>query len=299
MGLAILTSAWAACAGQPGAPSRTLTFFGPNHPPVIHSISVPTSKVEVDQDVAISAVVDAPSVPDGQLTFSWMTKTGQITGTGPNVTWRLPKGRAATPVDVAVELVVTERYQVVGADGHVLPMETQATLDAPLFRVHDSSAELTKMAVTFLVDYFGNSAVSPDACLVDFSDTCPGKNDERRDIQENRRDFVILSASASVSSVAFNGSRTFADVLAPCTFRSREIATGHVGTVTGDCTLTSVYETRRWWLCDSHFINGHVIEGAVPDLVRRFFGGGRGATGDAFQNRQAPTNACSISTAAR
>jgi hypothetical protein len=29
-----------------------------------------------------------------------------------------------------------------------------------------------------------------------------------------------------------------------------------VGTVAGDCVLTSVYEQQRWWLCTSTFQNG-------------------------------------------
>lgn len=270
-------AAWAAC-GQPVEPTRDVVLYGAHHAPVIRSISVPPTKVEVDQDVPLGAIVDSPYTPVSQLTFTWLTKVGQITGTGATVTWRLPKGTAATPADVAVKLVVTERYAVVEGDGVAVPFENQASLDAPLFRVHDSTAELTRMALTFLVDYFGNSSVSPAACLVDFSDSCRGKQDELSDIQENRQDFVILSAAASVTSVTFNALRTFANILAPCTFRSREIATGHVGTVTGDCTLTGVYETGRWWLCDSHFINGKIIEGAVSDLVRRFFGRGGGVT---------------------
>ena len=49
-------------------------------------------------------------------------------------------------------------------------------------RVHDSAGEITRMVRTFLIDYFGNIKIGPDACLVDFSDNCAGKADERVDM---------------------------------------------------------------------------------------------------------------------
>ena len=109
------------------------------------------------------------------------------------------------------------------------------------------------MAVSFLVDKFGNSNVPPGACLVDFSDNCSGKSAELEDIEHNRKTFVILAAEARVMSVEINPERTVGWVTAACTFQDREIANGKVGISRGDCQLTAVYEKDRWWLCSSSF----------------------------------------------
>lgn len=268
VGIAAAPLVWAAC-GETTGPSGV--DASGNKLPVIVSISVPAGKVEVGQDLAVSAVVEDPDTPASQLVYSWQANVGTFSGSGASVTWRAKAG-SATPVDVRVTLEVTDQTHAGGAPG----ADDRVSRTATPFRLHDSPAELGRMGVTFLVEYFGNSNVSPDACLVDFSDSCPGKNAERGDITANRAAFVIVRATAYVSGVTFNNARTFADILAPCTFRSREKATGMLSTVAGDCTLTGVYEQQRWWLCDSHFINGKIIEGAVPNLIQRFFGGGGG-----------------------
>jgi len=53
--------------------------------------------------------------------------------------------------------------------------------------------------------------------------------------------------------VRLDADRRYADITAPCEFVSRLKANGKVETAKGTCTLTSVYEDGRWWLCDSHF----------------------------------------------
>jgi hypothetical protein len=226
-----------------------------NTAPVIRSIRVAASRVEVDQDVDVTAEVeDAETNPD-QLTYEWTATAGTFTGSGRSVTWRLPKGATETPVNVTVSLVVVERYTEV-ANSLVLTRENRVTQSAAPFRAHDSDAELRQISIEFLVYLFGNSSVTPPACLVDFSDSCQGKQAELQDIENNRRTFVILSAHATVASVSISGDRMSADVIAPCTFRDREIATGREATSTGDCYLTAVYERERWWLCSSSFLNG-------------------------------------------
>jgi hypothetical protein len=176
-------------------------------------------------------------------------------GSGRSVRWRLPKGSTQTPVDVTISLTVIERYTEV-VNSLVITREHRVTGAASPFRVHDSDAELRKISIEFLVYLFGNSSISPSACLVDFSDSCRGKQDELRDIEHNRNTFVILSAEATVGSVWISGDRLSAEVIAPCAFRDREIATGREGTSRGDCFLTAVYERDRWWLCSSSFLSG-------------------------------------------
>jgi hypothetical protein len=246
-----------------------------NTPPVITSLTTnAAARMEVDQDVDVVATVTDADASVDKFSYTWTATAGVFTGSGRHVAWRLPKSTAATPVNVTITLSVDEAYQEVDAAGQIVTKHHVVTKSADPFRVHDSRAELTKMSVTFLVDYFGNSAISPDACLVDFSDSCPGKADELHDIQDNRKNFVMISATARVDTITFNAAMTSAEVWATCTFTSKDKSTNAVGTVGGDCYLTGVYEQQRWWLCDSHFFNGHVISGAIKDFIKRMFGSG-------------------------
>jgi hypothetical protein len=233
------------------SPAKNVVFTAP----AVKSISVGATRVEVDQDVVVSATVDDAETPASALVYQWSATIGTLTGSGAQVTWRLPKGTPAiTPADVVITLTVVERYAEARADGSIVEREHRATASAAPFRVHDSVAELGRLAVTFLVDLFGNSAVAPAACLVDFSDTCEsGKEAELSDIIHNRATFVILSAQATVTSVVMNAARTEATVVAACTFQDRAIASGAIGTSSGDCILTAIYEAGRWWLCTSNF----------------------------------------------
>lgn len=226
-----------------------------NNLPVIRSVVVALSRVEVEQDVDVTAEVEDTETNPDQLIYEWSATAGTFAGSGRTVRWRLPKGSTPTPVDVTINLTVVERYTEV-VNSLVVTRENRVTGAAAPFRAHDSDAELRKISIEFLVYLFGNSTISPSACLVDFSDSCRGKQDELRDIEHNRNTFVILSAQATVASVSIDADRLSAEVVAPCVFRDREIANGHEGTSSGDCFLTAVYERNRWWLCSSAFLNG-------------------------------------------
>lgn len=258
--LLLAVSSWVGCTTTPTAPTSPAATPTPtpsqpvvNAPPVIQSITVGTTRAEVGQDVTLTAAVADAETPVDKLSFVWTAPVGQFSGSGATVTWRLPQGAAATPVDVAATLQVVEQYQDVDSAGRPITRENRVSADAAPIRVHDSPAEIATISIRFLVDYFGNSSVSPDTCLGDFSDNCRGKADERNDIEANRRNFVILSAAAHVDSIAFDSAMTSADVVAPCTFHDKRLDTGALGTSDGDCLLTAVYENRRWWLCESHF----------------------------------------------
>jgi hypothetical protein len=246
----------AACGG-PSVPTPPPPPPPPvvNNAPVINAIRVSASRAEVEQDVEVTAdVSDAETNPD-QLTYEWTATAGTLSGTGRGVHWKLAKGAAQTPLDVTVTLVVIERYTVV-QNSVPATRENRVTQTSEPIRVHDSEAELTKMSLTFLIDYFGNSNVSPDACLVDFSDSCKGKSEELQDIEHNRQTFVLLSTQAKVSSIWISPDRMSAEVTASCVFHDKEIATGKEATTKGDCLLTAVYERNRWWLCSSNILNG-------------------------------------------
>jgi hypothetical protein len=251
---------WAGCGAVPPAapsPPPAPVPAPPNvvyTPPVIRSVTVAVSRAEVEQDIPVTAVVEDAETPVENLTFVWTANAGTVVGAGASVTWRLTKDTATTPLDVTISLQVVERFTERNAQGQSVPRELSAMSDAAPFRVHDSSAEVSRLAVSFLVDKFGNSNVAPGACLVDFSDNCTGKAAELQDVIHNRETFVILSAEARVTQFTMNGDRTRATVVAACSFQDRTIASGKFGTSRGDCVLTAVYESARWWLCSSSFV---------------------------------------------
>jgi hypothetical protein len=258
------------CGSTPTTPSPPPTP-PPVTPPVvtaptINRVTAAATRTEVDRDVEIVAdVQDAETSPDA-LTYLWSATAGVISGSGRTVTWKL-LGGAATPVDVTVSVTVIEPYQALEG-GQLVMREHRVTQAAAPFRVHDSRAEITKMVRTFLIDLFGDINKSPDACLVDFSDSCSGKAAERDDIVGIRRDYqAILDVQVGTPRFGFNQAMTSASVSAPCLFRSVK-KNGTPEGWTGDCDLTAVYERNRWWLCSSEFNNEVPIATASTQSLR-------------------------------
>lgn len=273
----------ASCGSSPSTPTPVpagVTSQTPggavNAAPVVHSVTAAVSRTEVDTDVAIAADVTDAETPVSALVFTWTANVGQITGTGPTVTFRLPKDAVLTPVNVTVSLQVTENY----TEGGVAKQNIAVGLTSPIV-VHDSKQELGDMGEKFLVDLFGDSNVQPSACLVDFADSCPGKARELSDITNNRANFHIFSASATVGSVSFVGAAATAvnaEVDLPCEFHDHNFPSGKDGDSVGTCVLTAVYQQDRWWLCDSSFVNGSCgsceVIGGRRMTMQEFFNAG-------------------------
>lgn len=219
--------------------------------PVITSVTATTARVEAGQEVAVSAVVQDGNPTASAMTYLWTASVGTVTGTGPNAVWKLDKGALSSGADVVITLTVVKPYQVL-ENGQLVSREHRVSLAAPAFRAHDSTAEISRIVLTFLVEYFGNIDVSPDACMVDFSPGCPGTARELEDVIDNRRDRRIISVQARIGKVEVNGDATFAWVEAPCTFNDTDLS-GVPNTTSGLCRLTAVYEQNRWWLCDSNY----------------------------------------------
>jgi hypothetical protein len=239
----------------------------PNAAPVIASITAPVARAEVNEPIVITAKIEDAETAADKLTYTWEANAGTFSGAGPAVTWRLEPGATQTPIDLKVTLTVTEPYDAL-QNGQLVKLEHKVVREVTLTRVHDSRAELSAMTLRFLIDLFGNSSVRPEQCVVDFSNSCPGKFDELDDIEDNRSEFLILSASARIVNVALDAARTSASVDAQCSFRDRKLPGGKEGVSEGMCRFTAVYEQRRWWLCSSHF-EGSCGSCATPSRLRR------------------------------
>jgi hypothetical protein len=124
------------------------------------------------------------------------------------------------------------------------------------------------MALRYLVARFGTELMEPAQCLANFSDRCAGKAEELSEIVAHRARYENLSSTAVLGPITIDRPNGTAEILAPCQFISREIATGIVAATTGDCFLTAIYEQRRWWLCSS------TLRNATPAAVGRGFSPG-------------------------
>lgn len=243
-----------ACSGSPSGPGPIdpgPPAPAPNTPPVIEAVTASVTRTEVNVPVTFTAVVSDRETAPQILQYEWEAEKGTIDGTGATVTWVLPKG-SETPVDCKVTVRVRERYPALDAAGNPIEREHSVSSVSPLVRVHDSPAEIEALALAFLDD-FADSSVDADDAVRHFSDNCPGKLSEFRDIEANREALYIEDADYEVTSVTLNATRTRADVLADCEFWDRDLTTGMKHHSTGQCLLTAVYEEYHWQLCDSRF----------------------------------------------
>lgn len=260
-----------ACGGgSPTSPGPTPPLPPPNNaPPIIDGIAVERQRLEAGETTTVTATVRDNETPVNQLTYQWTASAGSFSGGGATVTWRAPEG-ASTPENYALTLTVIESYGTANAQG-VRP-EHRVTATSPV-RVHDSPRELGELALRFLAD-FANSSVSADDAVKVFSDACSGKAAEHTDIENNRRNYDILSSSLDLRSVNVAGNRQSGSMVVDCAFTSRvkqcpggsSCAIGSIESVAGECRMTAVYEQDRWWLCDSTF------HGVMVPSLRLFFG---------------------------
>jgi hypothetical protein len=220
-------------------------------------------RAEVDQDIVLTANVAESKTAVSHLIFNWTVPVGEIRGEGSTVAWRIPKG-TPTPVSSFPTLELVEQYPDFESGLVPLMKEHRTSADGPMMHVNDSIAEVTTISRAFLVDYFGNSSVSPEACLVDFSDTCRGKAEELDDIRINRSKYLIKTVAVGAVKIEFHPSMNAAYVTAPCEIHDIERSTGRPHMMRADCLLTAVYDKPRWYLCDSHTANG--IDGYEDEL---------------------------------
>jgi hypothetical protein len=219
----------------------------PNKAPIISSLTLSSPRVEADQEVVATAIVEDDVTPIDQLTYEWSARpvNGTFTGSGRQVRWRAPHLQT-TPDTYTLTLMVTEKYTEIG-----VAKENKTTATVQL-HYNDSYADISKLSLDFLND-FATYSMSPEQCVRNFSDSCRGKADELNDIRANRTNFQIQSARLGTPAVLFDANMTFANSDVPCTFVSIQKTTGKTETATGTCLLTGVYENFKWFLCDSNF----------------------------------------------
>jgi hypothetical protein len=266
-------------SGTAGPWSGTFRFrseAATNAAPVIQAING-ASRAEAGSESEISATVTDQETPTTSLTFEWTATGGSFSGTGSIVRWTAPAG--TVPAAYELTLIVIERYTVAVAGGGTETRENRSTSRATI-HVNDSTREVTALATTFIDDFL-HSERTPEFCVRNFSDSCPGKREEQRDIEANRAAFVNNPAASSIgpSAITFyeDGSRrrqvpasqaTFAELLASCRFAATAKATGVSGVAVGTCMLTDIYENFQWRLCDSRFLAPSLSPSTALDGTR-------------------------------
>jgi hypothetical protein len=266
--------------GNPGNGGGPIDVI--NTPPVVKSVVASDTRIEAGSPVTLTATVEDAETPVDKLQFAWTLPPGTMVaaGNGSSITWT-PSASITTPADLGILVTVTETY----TSGTTQKQNT-ATGELKV-HVNNSPKELADQALRFLGD-FADSRVSAEKCVSEFSTstkTCAnGKSDEFDDIDGNRYDLLILSSTLRHTSLSIAPSKVSATVHTFCSFTSRVIAQqpkkcigcayGSVGTTTGDCYTTHVYENGKWWLCESHY-QSQGLTSAFQRLIERTLFGGR------------------------
>lgn len=235
-----------------------------NQLPVINSITASATRVEVDTDVTFTAAVTDAETPVAQIRFDWKTDIGSITGTGPSVTLRVPKG-TATPADAVVALTVVETYQTAGG----VRVENSVMRTAPAVRVHDSVKEVGDMSRQFLIDFSTTSIKDWQVVMRNFkASACPQPaefEEEKLDVIRHYTNFNMQNYQIGPASVSvkFGGTCPYAGKLGDAcaavpvywdSIDMRDNSRPPAGT-RGVDHISAAYSTAdsRWWLCSSYF----------------------------------------------
>jgi hypothetical protein len=269
-----------ALGGRTASLPNGYTFTAPaattNAPPAITGISsrssrpnVPSRFADLDETITVTATVIDAETPADQLKYEWAAESGTISGSGREISWRAP-AQASTPTTTRLTLTVTESYQTTDDQGLPKTGENKVTGTFDV-RLHASAKEVRDMAVDFLVA-FSQQRLSPDTIVSNFSDTCPGKREERDQVRDNQVKFTITSYSVEPNprvDVAFGGVCRDRDragdacAYVPVRWVSTVKADGSTETATGTDQISAIYENDRWRLCDSDFLGQTTRNGRI------------------------------------
>lgn len=220
----------------------------PNIAPVIKTMTAqgrrlrePASFADYGETIQLTLVVEDAESAANQLGYEWRPCDGRIAGTGPQVDWTAPTGGS---------LPSTCTIQVIVMDGqHVLTRSV-------VVRLHNSAVEVGALALEFLNE-FADSTIPALTTVRNFSDSCPGKAEELKQVTENRNTRFINSHVYGMQNVtvAFGGvCRTKASdacVIMPAEWNSTVKSTGLIEIAKGTSYISGIYRDSRWWLCDS------------------------------------------------
>jgi hypothetical protein len=223
--------------------------------------------VEVDEFAELIADVQDADTSADDLTYEWSSDKGGgvFVGSGRRVRWQAPRLRP-TPDPYVLTLTVTEDYEE-GGENKQHKVSAGTTV-----HYNDSLREVSALATTFLND-FSTYGVSPEACVRNFTDSCPEKFAELSQIRDNRRNYRIQSGAIALQSITFNRDLTDATAVLQCRFVSTVVIPqapgvrpGQTETADGTCTITAVYEPAqwKWFLCGSRFKGSSSVSLTVP-----------------------------------
>jgi hypothetical protein len=224
----------------------------PNTAPIVRSVTPSRMQVDAGQEVEVTAVAEDAETPADQLQYEWVADPagGTFTGQGRIVRWRAPTD-GPVPSDYTIR--VTARDLALSGTGTSSPI-----------RVNDGIREMRQLAETFLGDFI-DSTKSAEFCVRNFTDSCPGKQTELEDIQENRDDYMIDASQSTyrITEVHLNsgwlhctapgGPESCALVVAPARFVSTNNHTGKTEVAPGTALISGIFEQNQWRLCDSRY----------------------------------------------
>ena len=235
---------------------RTQTLAGgfrydpiaPNTAPVITSIAAqgrrprqPAAYADYGETIQLTLVIQDAETAPAQLTYLWRACDGTFAGTGPQVDWTAP-AIGTLPSTCTIDVTVT--------DGpHVLTRSI-------VVRLHNSVAEVSALALEFLEE-FADNLIPASTTVRNFSDSCPGKASELKDVTFVRDTRFINTHvyGTPAATVAFGGSckskTADACVTTSVEWNSTVIASKATEIAKGTSTISGIYRDSRWWLCDS------------------------------------------------
>jgi len=132
-------------------------------------------------------------------------------------------------------------------------------------RLHNSVAEVSGLALEFLNEFADSNLPADERMLRNFSDTpneCrEGKAAELKDVQDNRKKYVINSHNygAPTTTINFGGVCAFrsrpsdACIATPVEWNSTKLEDHSTEIAKGVSQITGIYQNSRWWLCRSEY----------------------------------------------
>ena len=220
-----------------------------NTAPVIRSIVAqgkrlrqPANFGDYGEILTLTTVVEDAQMNPALLTYQWHAGCGgTFTGTGRQVEWQTP-ATGANATTCTVEVIVSDGPRVVTGS---LPV-----------RLHNSAVEV-RAIVLFFLEKFAESSLPAELTVNEFSNSCPGKAEELKDVANNRATRTINSHNYGTPAVtvAFGAmcrnKTADACAITSVEWNSTVNATGATEIAKGTSIITGVYRDSRWWLCDS------------------------------------------------